>query len=83
MLASCVVVAVMMFGFGYALVPMYKQICEVTGINMLTPKDGRERSTNTQVDTSRTDHGRIRCQCAGLPWRSGRYSAACRCIRAR
>ena len=24
-----------MFGFGYALVPLYEKICEVTGINIL------------------------------------------------
>ena len=30
-----VALAVMMFGFGYALVPLYYKICEVTGINNL------------------------------------------------
>jgi len=50
-----VVVAVMMFGFGYALVPVYRQICEVLGINVLTQKDGFVAApTNTQVDKSRT-----------------------------
>ena len=34
-----VVVAVLMFGFGWALVPLYRKICEVTGINILTDKD--------------------------------------------
>jgi len=27
-------VALGMFGFGYALVPMYKAICEITGVNI-------------------------------------------------
>ena len=39
MTRKLVVVAALMFGFGYALIPVYKQICELTGINLLTPKD--------------------------------------------
>jgi cytochrome c oxidase assembly protein subunit 11 len=55
MLGKLVVIAVMMFGFGYALIPMYKKICEITGINILTPKDAMVGdATNTQVDKSRT-----------------------------
>lgn len=55
MLGKLLVVAVMMFGFGYALIPMYKKICEITGINVLTPKDATvEDVANTQVDKSRT-----------------------------
>lgn len=47
---------VLMFGFGYAMVPIYKAICEVTGVNFLTKSDpdNREFVRNTQVDTSRT-----------------------------
>ena len=49
-----VVVAVMMFGFGYALVPMYRQICEVLGINVLTQKgDFVEAPVNSQIDKTR------------------------------
>lgn len=55
MLGKLLVVAVMMFGFGYALIPVYKKICEITGINTLTPKDATvEEVANTQVDKSRT-----------------------------
>ena len=55
MLGKLVVVAVMMFGFGYALIPIYKQICELTGINILTPKDVTvDGIGNTQVDKTRT-----------------------------
>ena len=55
MLGKLVVVAVLMFGFGYALIPIYKQICELTGINILTPKDVTvEGIGNTQVDKTRT-----------------------------
>ena len=50
-----VVVAVVMFGFGYALVPVYKQMCELLGINVLTLQDGTVKAdTNTQVDMTRT-----------------------------
>ena len=45
-----VVVAVAMFGFGYALVPFYQKICEVTGINSLFKPD---EVANTQVDATR------------------------------
>jgi cytochrome c oxidase assembly protein subunit 11 len=54
------VIAVVMFGFGYALVPMYRAICEALGINVLsvseriTSGQGKTGQVNTQVDTSRT-----------------------------
>ncbi len=54
------VVTVAMFAFGYALVPLYKAICEVTGINVLALGEQivaggkRPLPANTQVDTSRT-----------------------------
>ena len=50
-LRKLAVIAVLMFGFGYALVPLYKKICEVTGVNDLVKPDA---IVNTQVDTSRT-----------------------------
>jgi cytochrome c oxidase assembly protein subunit 11 len=53
-LTKLLVVAVMMFGFGYALVPVYRQICEVLGINVLTQQgEFVEAPVNTQVDRSR------------------------------
>ncbi len=55
MLGKLIVIAVMMFGFGYALIPVYKHICEVLGINVLTQRDGSVGlDKNTQVDTSRS-----------------------------
>ena len=55
LLRRLMVTAVMMFGFGFALVPFYRKICEVTGINVLaTQERERSRVVNTQVDTSRT-----------------------------
>ena len=54
MLGKLIVIALMMFGFGYALVPLYKKICEITGINVLSSKDGLvEGIGNTQIDKTR------------------------------
>lgn len=54
MLGKLVLVAVLMFGFGYALVPVYQQLCEALGINVITQRDGLvEAPTNSQVDRSR------------------------------
>jgi cytochrome c oxidase assembly protein subunit 11 len=56
-------VVAVMFGFGYALVPMYRSICEALGINVLSLAEqriatgswsGRQSAGNTQVDLSRT-----------------------------
>lgn len=69
MLGKLVVVAAMMFGFGYALVPVYKKICELTGVNILTPKDVTvERAGNTQVDQTRTITVEFDANAHG-PWR--------------
>ena len=60
MLGKLLVVALAMFGFGYALVPMYRAICEALGVNVLSLAEQRRadaaagRSGNTQVDLSRT-----------------------------
>jgi cytochrome c oxidase assembly protein subunit 11 len=63
MLRKLAVVALAMFGFGYALVPLYLAICEATGINILAlgekelPGSGNARLAepqNSQIDTSRT-----------------------------
>jgi cytochrome c oxidase assembly protein subunit 11 len=63
MLGKLLVVAAVMFGFGYALVPMYRSICEALGINVLSLAEqriatgswaGRQSAGNTQVDTTRT-----------------------------
>ena len=59
MMGKLTVVAAVMFGFGYALVPMYKAICEFTGINVLALGErntglSKAVANNTQVDFSRT-----------------------------
>ena len=55
-LRKLVIVSILMFGFGWALVPLYRKICEVTGINVVTLRDADAGSAarNTQVDLSRT-----------------------------
>ena len=60
MTRKLVVVIALMFGFGYALVPIYKSICEKLGINVLSLSErvvgggAAARPANTQVDRSRT-----------------------------
>ncbi|MBC3932206.1 MAG: cytochrome c oxidase assembly protein [Undibacterium curvum] len=69
MLGKLLVIAVMMFGFGYALVPIYKQICELTGVNILTPKDiSLKEISNSQVDLSREVTVEFDANTQG-PWR--------------
>lgn len=68
MLGKLVLIAAVMFGFGYALVPLYKKICEVTGVNVLTPRDDAAPIANTQIDKSRTITVEFDANAQG-PWR--------------
>lgn len=55
MLGKLMLIALLMFGFGYSLVPLYKKICEITGINVLAVQETKATVPgNTQVDKSRT-----------------------------
>lgn len=61
LLGRLAVVVVLMFGFAYALVPIYRTICEALGINVLSlseQRSGAARASrdpvNTQVDLTRT-----------------------------
>ena len=60
MLGKLGVITAVMFAFGYALVPLYNAICEMTGINVLALGDRNipgaiePLPANTQVDVSRT-----------------------------
>ncbi|WP_367394822.1 cytochrome c oxidase assembly protein [Cupriavidus sp. Agwp_2] len=55
MMVRLIVIVAVMFGFGYALVPLYKKICDITGINVVTTRELHGGSVkNTQVDKSRT-----------------------------
>jgi cytochrome c oxidase assembly protein subunit 11 len=61
------VVAVLMFGFGFALVPFYERICLALGINSLVER--AESPANTQVDRSRTVTIELDANAHQLPWR--------------
>jgi len=65
MLRKLLVVACAMFAFGFALVPFYKKICEVTGINSVVRADEIE---NTQVDAARWVTVEFDSNLRGLPW---------------
>ena len=56
MLGKLAAFAVLMFGFGWGMIPLYNAICEVTGINVLTQRDKSAEAfaKSTQVDSSRT-----------------------------
>ncbi len=60
MLGKLGVVTVLMFAFGYGLVPLYRTLCEVTGLNVLAlteqevPGMKAGSPSNSQVDESRT-----------------------------
>jgi cytochrome c oxidase assembly protein subunit 11 len=51
-LVKLLVVAIAMFGFGYAMVPFYRAICDALDINNVVKAD--QPLVNTQVDTGRT-----------------------------
>ena len=60
------VVAVGMFGFAFALVPFYNQICAALGINNL---DQPAVVENTQTDRSRTITIEFDSNAHNMPWR--------------
>lgn len=69
MFGKLLVVAALMFGFGFALIPIYKQICELTGVNILTTKDEKIRAPeNSQIDKSRFVTVEFDANTTG-PWR--------------
>lgn len=62
--------AVVMFGFGYALVPLYDKFCEITGLGGRTGEQVAESGLVGGVDESRnvTVHFDANVN-SGLPWR--------------
>ena len=60
MTGKLAVIVLGMFGFGYALVPIYRSICDALGINVLAvserqlPGLSKAAPSNTQVDRTRT-----------------------------
>jgi cytochrome c oxidase assembly protein subunit 11 len=51
-LVKLLVVAVMMFGFGFAMVPFYRALCDAMGLNNVVKAD--QPVANTQVNTGRS-----------------------------
>ena len=67
MLRKLITIVVLMFGFGFALVPFYEKICEATGIrNLLRPDE--VTPANTQVDKSRLVTIEFDANIRQLPW---------------
>jgi cytochrome c oxidase assembly protein subunit 11 len=60
------VIALGMFGFGFALVPFYNQICVALGINQI---EQRSELVNSQVDKTRTVTIELDSNTHNLPWR--------------
>ena len=54
MVAKLVAVVAMMFAFGYALVPIYRTICEALGVNVIARGEPQADASSSQVDLGRT-----------------------------
>jgi cytochrome c oxidase assembly protein subunit 11 len=59
MVGRLLLVALLMFGFGYALVPVYRAVCSALGLNVIALSEtqagtGANAARNGQVDASRT-----------------------------
>jgi cytochrome c oxidase assembly protein subunit 11 len=70
MVGKLVVVVAMMFAFGYALVPIYRTICEALGINVLARAEAQragEAPADAQVDLGRTVRVEFDANARG-PW---------------
>ena len=65
LLLKLVVIACGMFGFGFALVPLYKTICDAVGLNSIIAAD---RVVNTQVDATRWVTIELDANTRALPW---------------
>jgi cytochrome c oxidase assembly protein subunit 11 len=59
-------VALGMFGFGFALVPFYNQICAALGVNSIVE---RGEVPNSQIDSGRTVTIELDSNAHNLPWR--------------
>jgi cytochrome c oxidase assembly protein subunit 11 len=69
MLRKLLVVALGMFGFGFALVPFYEKMCEVAGLRRLwQPGEVENGALNTQVDLTRTVTIEFDSNVRLLPW---------------
>lgn len=65
LVTKLVVVVIGMFAFGYALVPFYEKICQVTGLRDIARAD---EVRNTQVDLTRTIRIEFDANVRNMPW---------------
>jgi cytochrome c oxidase assembly protein subunit 11 len=66
MLKKLLVFTLIMFAFGFALVPFYEKFCEVTGINILLQPDIQAKEI--RVDENRWITVEFDANSRGLPW---------------
>jgi len=66
MMKKLFIFTLIMFGFGFALVPFYEKFCEVTGINNLLQADVLVEEI--KVDTERWVTVEFDANTRGLPW---------------
>jgi cytochrome c oxidase assembly protein subunit 11 len=63
------IIPLLMFGFGFALVPLYDVFCDITGLNGKTGRVEASEINIDQVDRSRTIEVRFLANTStGLPW---------------
>jgi cytochrome c oxidase assembly protein subunit 11 len=67
MLVKLSVVALAMFGFGFALVPLYEKICQALGVNYFIAPD--TAYANAQVDLTRSVTIELDANTHDLAWR--------------
>jgi cytochrome c oxidase assembly protein subunit 11 len=65
LMAKLLVITLGMTGFAFAMVPMYRQICDAIGIT----QSRTVSAANTQVDTSRDVKVELLASSAGLGWK--------------
>jgi cytochrome c oxidase assembly protein subunit 11 len=65
LLLKFVLIAAIMFAFGYLLVPFYEQICKATGLRDI---DTPDEINNTQIDPNRTVRLELDANVNKLPW---------------
>jgi cytochrome c oxidase assembly protein subunit 11 len=66
LLVRLCLIAAVMFGFGFLLVPFYNQICRAVGLRDI---DAADTVTNTQVDLGRSVRLELDANLNHLPWR--------------
>ena len=68
-LTKIILIPVLMFGFGFALVPLYDAFCDITGLNGKTGRVEASTIDESLVDTTRSIEVRFLANTsAGLAW---------------